>query len=135
LTEAEAALASAQSALDKRTLTAPFAATVAAVNVKAGQVVSAGTPVLTLADFSGWQVETTDLSEISVVAIEKGFTADVTIDAFPGETLRGTIVEIASASDVVRGDVTYKVTLDLENGANLPLRWGMTSFVSIDAKQ
>ncbi|MCA9876068.1 MAG: HlyD family efflux transporter periplasmic adaptor subunit [Anaerolineales bacterium] len=133
--EAEAALAAAQTALERRTITAPFAATIANIGVKAGEVVSAGAPVVTLADFSGWQVETTDLSEISVVAIEKGFDADVTIDAFPGETLQGTIVEIASSSDVVRGDVTYKVTLDLTNDGQLPLRWGMTAFVSIDTNQ
>ena len=135
VTEAEASLASAQSALDKRTLTAPFAATVAHISVKAGEVTAAGTPVVTLADLGGWQVETTDLSEISVVALEKGFNAEVTIDAFPGETLRGTIVDIASSSDVVRGDVTYKVTLDLTDDGQLPLRWGMTAFVSIDTKQ
>lgn len=133
--EAEAALASAQTALEKRTLTAPFTATVAAIAAKEGEVVTPGTPVLTLADFDGWQIETTDLSEISVVAIATGFTADITVDAFPGTTLRGTIIDIASSSDLVRGDVTYKVTLDLDNGADLPLRWGMTAFVSIDTTQ
>jgi HlyD family secretion protein len=132
VTAAEVALQSAQTALDKRTLTAPFAATIAAVAAKEGQVVSAGVPVLTLADFSGWQIETTDLSEISVVAIKTGDVADVTLDAFPGETWRATIVDIASASDLVRGDVTYKVTLDLETDNDLPLRWGMTAFVSVD---
>lgn len=135
VTEAETALTSAQTALARRTLSAPFAGTVANIGVKANQVIAAGAPVLTLADFGGWQVETTDLSEISVVAIENGFTADVTIDAFPGETLRGTIIDIASASDIVRGDVTYKVTLALEDGITLPLRWGMTAFVSIDTNQ
>lgn len=133
--EAEAGLASTQKALERRTLTAPFAATVANISVKAGEVLPAGAPVVTMADLSRWQVETTDLSEISVVAIEKGFNAEVTIDAFPGEILRGTIVEIASASDVVRGDVTYKVTLDLEDNVQLPLRWGMTAFVSVDTNQ
>ncbi|MBP6802554.1 MAG: HlyD family efflux transporter periplasmic adaptor subunit [Chloroflexi bacterium] len=135
VTEAETALTSAQTVLARRTLSAPFAGTVANIGVKANQVIAAGAPVLTLADFGGWQVETTDLSEISVVAIENGFTADVTIDAFPGETLRGTIIDIASASDIVRGDVTYKVTLALEDGITLPLRWGMTAFVSIDTNQ
>ena len=88
-----------------------------------------------LADFNGWQVETTDLSEISVVTLETGFSADVTIDAFPGETLSGTITEIASSSDVVRGDVTYKVTVALGENIELPLRWGMTAFVTVDTSQ
>lgn len=132
ISEAEAALESAQTALERRTLSAPFAGTVAAIPVKLGAVVTPGAPALILADFSRWQIETTDLSEIGVVNIANGFTADVTIDAFPGETLRGVVVDIASNSELVRGDVTYRVTLDLPENVTLPLRWGMTAFVSID---
>lgn len=134
ITEAEVTLATAQTALERRTLTAPFAGTVAAIPVKTGQVLTAGFPALTLADFSRWQIETTDLSEISVVNIANGFTADITIDAFPGERLGGVVVDIASNSELVRGDVTYRVTLDLEENTSLPLRWGMTAFVSIDTR-
>jgi len=133
--EAEAGLNTAQNALDKRTLSAPFAATIVDIAVKEGEVMSPGIPVVTLADFNSWLVETTDLSEISVVTLETGFNADVSIDAFPGETLTGTITDIASASDVVRGDVTYKVTVDLGDNPDLPLRWGMTAFVTVDTSQ
>ena len=133
--EAEAGLASAQNALDKRTLTAPFAATIADIAVKEGEIMTPGIPVVTLANFNNWLVETTDLSEISVVTLETGFKAEVSIDAFPGETLTGTITDIASSSDVVRGDVTYKVTVDLGENPDLPLRWGMTAFVTVDTSQ
>jgi HlyD family secretion protein len=133
--EAEAGLNTALNALEKRTLNAPFAATIANIDVKEGEVMSPGVPVITLADFSGWLVETTDLSEISVVTLESGFEADISIDAFPGETLKGTITDIASASDVVRGDVTYKVTIDLGENPDLPLRWGMTAFMTVDTSQ
>ncbi|MCA9927976.1 MAG: efflux RND transporter periplasmic adaptor subunit [Anaerolineales bacterium] len=135
LTEAEAALAAAQSALEKRTLTAPFAGTVASIPVKVGQVVSPGVPVLMMADMTGWQIETTDLTELSVVTIEKGFDVDVTIDAFPGETFSGQVTDISSVSDLVRGDVTYVVTVALDNNVDAPLRWGMTAFITIDSGQ
>ena len=135
IAEAEASLESAQNALDKRTLAAPFAATIANIAVKEGEIMSPGVPVITLANFSNWLVETTDLSEISVVTLETGFKAEVSIDAFPGETLTGTITDIASSSDVVRGDVTYKVTVDLGENPDLPLRWGMTAFVTVDTSQ
>ena len=59
----------------------------------------------------------------------------MSIDAFPGEMLTGTITDIASASDVVRGDVTYKVTIDLGDNPDLPLRWGMTAFMTVDTSQ
>lgn len=135
LVEAQVALAAAQSALEKRTLSSPFNGTVADVSVKVGQVVSPGVPVLTLADMSGWQIETTDLTELSVVTLEKGFAVEVTIDAFPGETFTGQVTDISSISDLVRGDVTYVVTVDLGNDLDVPLRWGMTAFITIDSDQ
>lgn len=132
---AETAVTAAQALLDKMVLKAPFAGVVANVNAKVGEVVVPGVPVVTLADFSGWQVETTDLTELNVVAVAVGFPAEITIDAFPGETLTGTITDISSVSNLVLGDVTYVVTVALDDPGDLPLRWGMTTFVTIDVTQ
>lgn len=133
--EAEAALAAAQSALDKRTLTAPFSGTVAAVLIKEGQIVAPGVPLVLLADLTGWQIETTDLTELGVVNIERGYEVEITIDAFPGETLSGRVVDISAVSDLVRGDVTYSVTVAFDDTKELPLRWGMTTFVTMATDQ
>lgn len=135
LQEAEAARQLAQTALDQRTLTAPFAGVVASITAKEGQVIAPGTPVLILADTSRWQIDTTDLTELSVVTIARGFEAEVTIDAYPGATLTAEVVDIADQAELVRGDVTYQVTLDLTDTADLALRWGMTAFVTIDTEQ
>ena len=123
-------IVAARAALDKMTLTAPFAGIVASLPQKVGEVATAGFPVVTLADFSEWHIETTDLTELSVVSIKVGDIVDVTIDAFPGETLRGRITDIAATSIITRGDVTYTVTITLDN-VDLPLRWGMTAVVDI----
>ncbi|MCA9960631.1 MAG: HlyD family efflux transporter periplasmic adaptor subunit [Anaerolineales bacterium] len=131
VTAAETAVTAAQSALDKMTLTAPFAGIVANVSVEEGEVVSSGFPVITMADFGEWRIETTDLTELNVVAVKLGDAVDVSIDAFPGETLRGEIVDIAPTSTLTRGDVTYRVTIALDE-PDLPLRWGMTAFVTVD---
>lgn len=135
LVEAQAALAAAQSALDKQTLRATFAGTIAGIAVKEGQVVAPGVPVVTLADLSAWQVETTDLTELSVVNISRGDVAEISLDAFPDVELDGRIEEISSVSTDVRGDVTYLVTLSLDDVEALPLRWGMTAFVTVDTEQ
>ncbi len=135
LLQTEVGLAAAQSALGKRTLTAPFSGTVASIPMKIGQQVSPGFPVLILADMSGWKIETTDLTELSVVALEKGFEVEIAIDAFPGETLTGDLLDISNRSALVRGDVTYVVTIGLEDEPQLPLRWGMTAFVTVDTEQ
>ncbi len=132
--EAQAGRDAAQKALEDQTLISPFAGIVASIPVKEGEVVASGFPVVTLADFSEWQIETTDLTELSVVAIARDFPVEINIDAFPGETLTGKVVDIASVSDVVRGDVTYVTTIALDDDKDLPLRWGMTAFVTVDTK-
>ncbi len=128
--QAEAGLSAAQSALARMTLTAPFAGTVVTVLVDEGELASSGIPVVVLADTSGWQVETTDLTELDVAAIAVGDSAEVRIDAIDDEVLTGTVMEIAAVSTLTRGDVTYAVTVGLDENA-LPLRWGMTAFVDV----
>ena len=129
--QAEAGLMAAQKALARMTLKAPFAGTVAAIMADPGEVVSSGAPVVVLADFNSWQVETTDLTELDVVALEVGLPAEVRIDAIEDEALAGTVTDIARVSALVRGDVTYVVTVSLGDVSNLPLRWGMTAFVDV----
>lgn len=132
VTGAEAAVAAARAALDDRTLVAPFAGTVADVPFAVGEVVAAGVPAVVLADFSGWLVETTDLIERDVVGVAAGFPAEVRVDALPGETLSGTVASIGGIARDTQGDTTYPVTIRLDDAADVPLRWGMTVFVTID---
>jgi HlyD family secretion protein len=136
---ARSRLSAAQTALEKLTLTAPFAGTVAAVHVKEAQTATAGIPAVTLADFGSWQVETTDLTELDVAQVSEGQLVQVTVDAFPGETIAGTIVAIAAAPQATGAglpglgdDVTYEVTVALEETGSLALRWGMTAFVTVE---
>jgi hypothetical protein len=39
--------------------------------------------------------------------------------------------EIAPMAEEQHGDIVYKVTIDLEEGAGASLRWGMTAYVDI----
>jgi HlyD family secretion protein len=132
--EAEKAIEAIDSLIAKTILKASADGVIADITPEVGEVVLPGLPVVTLADFESWQVETTDLTELSVVNIAVGKPVEVTVDAFPGETLSGTIIDIASNSEIVLGDVTYKVTIDLTDTNDLDLRWGMTSFVRIDVE-
>ncbi len=132
--QAEAAVDSAQDALSRMTLNAPFAGVVADVMVEEGEVVAGGAPVAMIGDFGGWQVKTTDLTELDVVDLAVGDAVEIQVDAIPGETLTGIVSKIAETSQLVRGDVTYEVTIGLENGDELPLRWGMTVFVDVDVE-
>ncbi|MBL1128506.1 MAG: HlyD family efflux transporter periplasmic adaptor subunit, partial [Chloroflexi bacterium] len=131
VTQAEALLAAAQEALAQRTLRAPFAGTIARLDAELGEVVTAGIPVVTLADFNQWLVETTDLTEQDVVAIADGSDTAVSIDALPAHPLMGTVRDIARIAGLTQGEVTYRVRITLPDTAGLPLRWGMTAFVDI----
>jgi HlyD family secretion protein len=127
---AAAGLSEAENALARATLTAPFAGTVAEIWVEAGELVAPDTPVVQMGS-GGWVVETTDLVELDAVHVAVGQPATVTLDALPGETLRGTVVEVGRVPQVVLGDITYPVRIVLDDYPDLPLRWGMTAQVHI----
>lgn len=134
VTKAEADLQAARKALERMTLTAPFDGSVGDVSTEIGELVGPGLPVVRLADFGGWLVKTTDLTELDVVAVKNGLPAEVRLDALPGEVINGVVTDIASVASVVRGDVTYEVTIALDDNGDLPLRWGMTAAVDIEAE-
>lgn len=130
---AQVAVDEAQLALERLTLRATVDGTVADIMVDPAQIISSGSPALTLADFSGWQVTTTDLTELDVARVSPGTTVSVGFDAIPEQRVTGTVSEIALTPSLSQGDVVYEVTVDLEPAPDLPLRWGMTAFVDIDA--
>ena len=131
LAGAQANLQAAQTALDRRTPRAPFAAVIADILVKEGEIIAAGTPVLIMADLSSWQVQTTDLSELDVVNVREGQEVQLSVDAFPDENFSGEIVQIARAATALRDDVTYEVTVALRQPPGVALRWGMTAFITV----
>ena len=121
-------LSAAQVALSNAELRAPFGGTVADLNVKAGEAISAGFAAVTIADFSNWVVKTTDLTELDVVNIHEGQAVKITLDALPNVELKGTVAAISEIFTDTQGDVTYEVTISLQE-ANSAMRWGMTALV------
>jgi HlyD family secretion protein len=126
---AAAQLAAAQSALDNLDLKAPYDGLITAVNISTDEHTIAAQPVITIADFSTWFVETSDLAETDVVKVKVGQTAAVTFDSLPGVKLDGVVDSIANESGAKGGDVVYKVKVKIPN-PDPQLRWGMTASVS-----
>jgi HlyD family secretion protein len=129
VSQAEAALDTARAALNQATLSAPFDGTVADLQVSPGQIVLPGQVVLTLADFTELQVETTDLSERDVTEVQVGQQATVYVEAL-NQDLPGRVARISPLASTVGGDVVYTVVVALEE---LPegLRLGMSVEVEI----
>ena len=122
---AKANLDAAKDALSNYVITAPFSGVVADVNVNAGEQVGTETRAVSLADFSGWTVETTDVTELEVVNLIVGQTVTIIPDALPGVELTGTITEISNAFTQSGGDILYTVRIRVD-GSDPSLRWGMT---------
>jgi HlyD family secretion protein len=127
--QAKAALEAAQVALDQTTLRAPFAGTVAVLEVSVGETVLPGQTVLTLADLNHLQVETTDLSERDVDEVAVGQQATVYVEAL-GLEIAGRVVRIAHQASEIGGDVVYRVVVELDEQPP-DLRWGMSVDVGI----
>jgi len=128
--QAQAAVDQAQATLDKTLLKAPFAGTVCDVYVHAGEVATAGAPVLGLANTTRWWIETSNMSELQIAKVKVGQKATVTVNAFSGQELTGRVVGFSPIAIVQQGDTTFTVTIELDE-TNLPLRWGMTAKVRI----
>lgn len=127
----EARLEAAEAGVAAFAVIAPFDGVVAELNAKAGSSINAGEVAVTVADFSSWLIETTDLTEIDVVALSAGQLVTVTLDAIPGTTLNGVVESIGETYEEKQGDIVYTATVALEN-SHPSLRWGMTAVVAFE---
>ena len=130
---AEAALAGARAAVAETELRAPFAGAVAGLEAKVGEQVTPGTPVVQLADFSTWQIETDDLTELGVVEISQGDPVTITVDAIPDLELPGEVKRIQAIGEDKYGDITYTVVVQPAR-QDERLRWNMTTAVFIQPR-
>jgi HlyD family secretion protein len=90
-------------------------------------------PVVQLADVSNWQIETDDLTELSIVRVSVGDAVAITFDAIPDLELAGKVVRIKSFGENKQGDITYTVIIQ-PNQQDERLRWNMTASVAIEPK-
>jgi len=82
--------------LDYATVKAPTDGTVGELKVKPGQLVSAGTQVITIISAEPWVVA--NYRETQLKNVKEGDRVDITIDALPGTRLSGHVQRISPAS-------------------------------------
>jgi len=134
---AQAELRQAQLAADQLTLqrndarlVAPFSGVISAIHAQPGEVVNAGQAVLDVIDTSRWQVETNNVSELTISRIAIGQSATVKVIVLPKQPLTGQVFAIDPVAVVQQGDTTYTLYLELAPSA-LPLLAGMNVEVAI----
>jgi HlyD family secretion protein len=129
--QAQAAYDRARAALQDAELRAPFDGTVTRVMTTLGERVSPSVPVIQMADLSKLQIETDDLTELSVVRIDEGSKATIQFDALDDLVLGGTVERIFPFGEDKLGDITYTVVIKPEK-QDPRLRWNMTATVEIE---
>jgi len=132
--QAEASLAAAQNALDDATLRAPFDGTVGELLVEQGELVQPQITMVRFGDLTTMQVETTDLSEVDISAIQVRQPATVSVDALGGRELDGIVERIGTIAGDRRGDTVYQVIISLQDADVSTLRWGMSAYVTIKVR-
>jgi HlyD family secretion protein len=133
VTQAQGALAAAETNLRYTTVYSPVDGLVISRNVDAGQTVAASfqTPTLfTIAqDLTKMQIDTNvDEADIGKVWAEQ--TVTFTVDAYPEKTFPGQVVQVRNSPIVTQNVVTYNVVVRVDN-RDLLLKPGMTANVSI----
>src|SRR5262245_14615882 len=127
----QAALQQAQVDLKNTEIRAPVDGVVVSRAVDVGQTVAASLQAPTLftiaQDLTKMQVEAS-VDEADIGRVQLDHSATFTVDAFPGETFTGRVVQIRKAAQVVQNVVTYTVVIAVGNpdGRLLP---GMTANV------
>jgi HlyD family secretion protein len=123
----------AEANLNNTLIVAPAAGTITLVNIKLGELATAGKEVIKLLDVGKLHTEAA-VSEADIASINVGQTIDNTFDALgPDRHFQSKVLTVNPASTVVSGVVNYKVTGSLEN---IPeVKPGMTSNMTILVKE
>ena len=129
VTQARSTLTQAQLDLEEATLVAPFAGTVADVNIEVGQIVNSGTPVMVLTDPTSYYVDLY-IDETEIGKVRVGQPVVITPDAFPNEEIEGEVTAIKSIGTVSGGIVTYEVRVEIAP-AEVPIRPDMTASATV----
>ena len=140
----EAALTGAQVNLGYTRIVAPADGTVGERQVRPGQLVSPGTQVLAFVGGTAWVQA--NYRETQLTNMEVGDAVEVRVDLYPGEVIRGRVLEIAPASgsqfallppDNATGNYTkvvqrvpVKIALD-DSALAARLRSGLSAVVTV----
>jgi len=123
VTESRADVGMARIRLDYTVLRAPFTGVVLVRQAELGEVVSSGTPIVTLADLDHIWLRVY-LPETDLGKVRWGQDVDVRTDTYPGRVYRGRISVIASDAEFTpksvqteqeRVTLVYRIKIDVEN--------------------
>jgi HlyD family secretion protein len=110
LKQAQLSLEQAQINLARATVRSPIGGAVLAVNAQVGQSVSSGFSAFTLGDLNSLEA-TVNVAEVDIPRVKVGQSAQIALDALPGQSFNGDVTLIAASSTSAQGVVNYPVTI------------------------
>jgi HlyD family secretion protein len=130
---ASANLENAQLDLEHTRITSPVEGVVIARNTDVGQTVQASYSVATLftiaQDLTKMHVET-NIDESDISRVQPDQVATFTVDAYPGQTFRGSVMQVRHSPTNVQNVITYTVVIAVDN-PDMKLFPGMTANVRL----
>ncbi len=135
LVRGEANLELASDRLNDVVVRSPIDGTVVEREIEAGQIVTStrevtgGTLLMRMADLSEVQVRTM-VDETDIGSIETNLPAEITVEAYPDRTFRGTVLKVEPQAVVDQSVTMFAVLTRIVNDESL-LRPGMNSDVEI----
>ena len=109
---AAASYRTAQFNMGYSVITAPRDGVVLRKLVEERELVPAGTPVLVFGESARGYVVRAALADREIVNVKLGDKGEIRMDAFPGQAMTGTVVEVASAADPRSGMFPVEVRFD-----------------------
>lgn len=130
LSQAEASYQAQLSLLSNYYIYAPFDGTVVNISKKEGEVVSAGVPVMTVADLEDIIFEVV-LDQEDYSNVKEGQEAEVTLDSYDNHPFKGSVNNLSLYSDPVRGGFVEKVRFE-SNGKSIKVGMVGDAFMITD---
>jgi RND family efflux transporter MFP subunit len=108
----------------------PIAGIVIAKNASVGEMISAGSSIVTVADPENLVIES-NVPEVDIASVRLGQSAEVVFDSLTDQDIfKAQVVEIYPASNVIQDVVYYKVKLKMDSN-DQRLKIGMSSDVDV----
>ncbi len=102
--------------------------------IRPGDAVTASTEILTVANLKELRV-VASVDETTIKRLAAGQKAQITFDAFPGQSFAGQVLSIPLQGALQNDVMVYEVPLSLEGADKLALLVGMTANVKIAVAQ
>lgn len=130
----ESIVAARRAALSKNILRAPISGTISRQDAKVGEIIGAGSPIVSIISSGEFQIEVS-VPETDIAKIRLGDTAEVTLDAYTDDIVfNANVVRLDPAETVIDGVATYTVILQFMERDDR-IKSGMTADVLIGGER